>query len=175
MTTPDPKQNFLTWFLTPENKRGPLATMTAWAKANGFSERTVRRWKTEDWFLEAVATHDQMAVAQTEEQRSPKPPVGGSTPPRHAEEGDAPSGDEADYQEVKRALVAGARNGNPKYLDLYFRTYGKPFVEEEVAARSTDLSGENLEDLVTRAVLALGPELVAQALRLDGWTVVGPS
>jgi hypothetical protein len=83
--------------------------------------------------------------------------------------------DEASYREVKAALITNARSGNPKYIDLYFKTYGKPFVEEEVAARSADLSGMDLEDLVSRALVALGPEAVAQYLRSQGWAVSEPS
>jgi len=54
---------------------------------------------------------------------------------------------------------------------LYFKTYGKPFVEEEVAARSASMAGEDLDVLVAEALLAIGEELVAQKMRDVGWTV----
>ena len=81
------------------------------------------------------------------------------------------SGDEGDYRVVKSTLVTGAKTGNPKFLELYFKTYGRPFVEEEAAARVSDVASADLEKLVLEAVLALGDTMVADALRSLGWTV----
>ena len=82
--------------------------------------------------------------------------------------------DEASYKAVKLQLVAGARSGNAKSLDLYFKTYGKPYVEEEVAARTLDLENLDLPDLIGRAVAALAPEELEATLRDLGWTVSRP-
>jgi hypothetical protein len=56
-------------------------------------------------------------------------------------------------------------------LELYFKTYGKPFVEEEAASRVSDVAAADLEKLVLEAVVALGEPVVADALRSLGWTV----
>jgi hypothetical protein len=82
--------------------------------------------------------------------------------------------DEASYRVVKAKLVEGARSGNPKALELYFKTYGKPFVEDEVAARSLDLENMELPGLVARAVASLAPDELESHLRQLGWTVGRP-
>lgn len=160
------KKEFVRWSLLSDSDKGELDSIVSWAKAKGVSERTVRRWKSEEWFSEAVESYVTDVTPGVE-------PVEDDIEEELSDALES-SGDEADYLEVKKALIAGARQGNPKYLDLYFKTYGKPFVEEEVAARSTDLSGMDLDQLVTEALLALGPELVAESLRLQGWSVKAP-
>jgi hypothetical protein len=82
--------------------------------------------------------------------------------------------DEASYRVVKAKLVEGARSGNAKALELYFKTYGKPFVEEEVAARTLDLENLELPGLVARAVAAVAPEELEAALTGLGWKVERP-
>lgn len=148
---------FILWSLKPVGERGGVDTETAWAEKNGVTTRTLRRWKALPEFQERREVLEASGIVE-------KPSVTSVTV----------SSDEGDYQVVKAALVDGAKSGNPKYLDLYFKTYGKPFVEEEVASRSTDLTGMDLEDLVSQALVAVGPELVAEKLRALGWRCEGP-
>lgn len=147
------QEEFAQWLSLPEARRGVWSTEEEWADAHGVTSRTTRRWKTLDEFKARLAV------------------LSGDAPP--AEER-ATSRDEADYQEVKGQLIAAAKNGNAKSLELYFRTYGKPFVEEEVASRSASFSDMDLDELVSTALLALGPEVVASKLRALGWSVEGP-
>jgi len=153
--TTDLQNAFIVWSLKSPSERGAVDTETAWAEKYGVTTRTLRRWKTLPEFQERAA--------ELSEARATLP---------QAEV--AASADEGDYQVVKAALVDGAKNGNPKYLDLYFKTYGKPFVEEEAASRSSDITGLDLEDLVSRALVAVGPELVAGHLRELGWRCEAP-
>lgn len=155
--TTDLMTAFIVWSLKSPTERGAINTETAWAEKHGVSTRTLRRWKTTPEFQERAAELGEAKAA------------GGSTVT--AETGTA---DEGDYQVVKAALVEGAKSGNPKYLELYFKTYGKPFVEEEAASRTSDLTGMDLEDLVSRALVAVGPELVAERLRAIGWSCEAP-
>lgn len=153
--TTDIQNSFIVWSLKSASDRGAINTETAWAEKHSVSTRTLRRWKTLPEFQERLAElSEARSVTSVMEQ--------------------AVSADEGDYQIVKTALVEGAKQGNPKYLELYFKTYGKPFVEEEAANRSSDLTGLDLEDLVGRALMAVGPELVAGQLRLLGWACEGP-
>lgn len=146
---------FLVWSLKTPSERGAINTETAWAEKHGVSTRTLRRWKTLPEFQERLAelSEGKSATAST---------AGSGT------------GDEGDYQVVKAALVQGAKEGNPKYLELYFKTYGKPFVEEEAASRTADLANLDLEDLVGKALVAVGPNMVADQLRALGWTCEAP-
>ena len=149
---------FILWSLKPASERGGIDTETAWAAKNGVTTRTLRRWKALPEFIERKAELEANGPAEAP-----------TAPPTAL-----PEGDEGDYRIVKAALVEGAKSGNPKYLDLYFKTYGKPFVEEEAASRSLDLAGMDLDDLVSQALVAVGPEIVAEKLRAMGWQCEAP-
>jgi len=141
---------YLAWMNTPVEERVP-STEAEWAAAHDVSDRTVRRWRTNPRFLEFA-------------ERGPTADV---RPAADVVVG----GDAANYQQVKSQLVEAAMKGNPKALELYFRTYGKEFVAEEAAARTLDLANVDLEDLVFKTVTALGEDVVAEKLRGLGWKV----
>jgi hypothetical protein len=82
--------------------------------------------------------------------------------------------DERDYRIVRSKLVESAKQGNLKAQELFMKLYGKSWLDEEQAARSSDFSNLELPDLVARAAVALEPEILAQALRDAGWTVTEP-
>lgn len=143
---------FALWLDSPEATRA-ISSEESWASANGTTARTLRRWKQDPAFMAYRAS------------------LGG--PP--TEEGVVDDGsDEASYRAVKAQLVAGARSGNAKSLELYFKTYGKPFVEEEVAARTLDVENLELPGLVARTVASLAPEELEDALTGLGWKVERP-
>ena len=144
-------KSFALWLNTPSSLRS-IATETEWARINKTSTRTLHRWKQDPMFVEYRAAQVAQPVADTVDDYS----------------------DEASYKAVKLQLVAGARSGNAKSLDLYFKTYGKPYVEEEVAARTLDLENLDLPDLIGRAVASLAPEELEATLRDLGWTVSRP-
>ena len=147
------KRAFAAWLASPEGTRA-VATEEDWAAANGVNTRTLRRWKQEPEFSGLRAS------------------LGGA-PTVEADVQDDGS-DEASYRAVKAQLVSGARGGNAKALDLYFKTYGKPFVEEEVAARTLDVENLELPSLVARAVAALSADELESALTALGWRVERP-
>lgn len=153
---------FIRWKLAPDSKKGSITSEAAWARAHKINERTVRRWKTLPEFQALYKAIESGVVEPSPHTTT----VTDDTPQ---------AGDEADYRVVKTALVEGAKGGNPKYLELYFRTYGKPFVDEEVAARSTDLAGMDLDDLVSRSVAAVDWDTLVRVLGSMGWSVVRSS
>lgn len=146
---------FILWSLTPDVDKGEWASENDWAVGHGTTARTLRRWKQNPEF-----------VARREELER----VSEVTRIADVDAADL-TGDEGDYRVVKSTLVAGAKSGNPKYLELYFKTYGKPFVEEEAASRVSDMATEDLDALVLEAVFALGEDVVVEALRARGWTI----
>lgn len=147
---------FILWSLKPEVERGPVSSEVEWARTKNLSDRTLRRWKDNPAFQ---VRRDELAN------------VTRVTRVADAVSGDINTPDEGDYQVVKATLLEGAKTGNPKFLELYFKTYGKPFVEEEAAARSATFAGEDLSVLTAEALVLLGEDLVAEALRAQGWTV----
>jgi hypothetical protein len=148
---------FILWFLSSDVERGSVSSEAEWARVKGLNDRTLRRWKDNPEFvarlkeLEGVTRVTRVADA--------------------VDGGEISSADEGDYQVVKATLLEGAKSGNPKFLELYFRTYGKPFVEEEAAARSATFAGEDLSVLAAEALVLLGADIVADALRSAGWRV----
>jgi hypothetical protein len=155
---------YILWERTAPANRGAVATQAEWAASKGISDRAVRKWKANPRFQEREAELAKSFAAQVKAVAV----VDGEVV--FAEGG----ADEADYRMVRQQLIEGAKAGNQKSIEMYFRTYGKSFVDEETAARSSNLANEDLESLVTRAMLAVGPELVAAALREQGWSVTGP-
>lgn len=152
--TEDLRRAFAAWLDTPENLRS-VTSEEAWAAANNVTSRTLRRWKQDPAFAALRVKSDASTV-----ETSPLEDDGS---------------DEASYRVVKARLVEGARSGNAKSLELYFKTYGKPFVEEEVAARTLDLENVELPGLVARAAAALAPEELEAALVGLGWKVERPA
>lgn len=146
---------FILWSLAPDSEKGEWASENDWAVGHGTTSRTLRRWKQ---------------LPEFERRRAELEKVASVSKVVELEAADL-SGDEGDYRVVKSTLVAGAKSGNPKFLELYFKTYGRPFVEEEAAARVSDVASADLEKLVLESVLALGDNMVADALRSLGWTV----
>ena len=147
---------YIRWSLLSPNERGSVSSKAEWARAKGVSDRTLRRWEQDERFKERMSVVGEQLVSQKVER---------------VVEGSDMSSDEVDYQLVKSQLVDGAKAGNQKALDLYFRTYGKQFVEEEAASRVSDFANMDLDALVLEAVTALGEDLVAGALRSRGWDV----
>lgn len=154
--------DFAVWLETPPSRRGSVTSEAKWAEKNGVATRTLRRWKQDPEFVMVwEATKARLAEEVPEVPEASVLEVDGLS-------------DESSYLMVKSKLIEGAASGNPKYMDLYFKTYGKPFVEEEAAARSADLASFEFEDLVLDAVTTLGRDALAVGLRKRGWVVTPP-
>ena len=153
-------EDFAVWLESPESSRGSVASEEAWAEDHKTTTRTLRRWKQDPEF-EALRERVRLKLAVTTE----KAPTDVSF---------SVDSDESAYVQVKSKLIEGAASGNPKYMELYFKTYGKPFVEEEAAARSADLASFEFEDLVLDALDTLGRDALVSGLTGKGWTVVPP-
>lgn len=155
---------YILWLATPDHERGPVATEDEWAKTHGYSDaRTMRRWKQKPEFQER-----QRALTQSMASKSGASVVFDG-------EDITFDADERDYRLVKSKLVESAKQGNLKAQELFMKLYGQSWLDEEQAARSSDFSNMELPALVAKTVVAVGAELVAEALREQGYTVGGPS
>jgi hypothetical protein len=150
---------FIVWSLVPSSARNPR-TQEEWAAEHGVTDRTVRRWKTSPAFVARQHELSSKLGEASSKQSAVAPFVDGA--------------DEDEYRLVKSRLLEGAKSGNQKSMELYFRTYGKPFVEEEVAARSTDFADADLPVLIAEAAAAVAADCLADALRDLGWECVPP-
>ena len=163
---------YANWLSLDEAQRERLnlpRTKNEYAIANKLNERTVRRWQNDPLFkallekklaakgkkgIQAVSVEGTPAILEEDLVE--------------ASESDNP---EDEYQQIKSALLKGAMTGDPKYLDLYFKTYGKDFVAEESAARTSDLAGLALDDLIVEVAFVVGEPGLVDYLRSKGYEV----
>jgi hypothetical protein len=154
---------FILWLATPENERGAVTSEDDWAKAKGYADsRTLRRWKQKPEFQERQRRLTEGMVVK----------AGGAV--IAADPDDEGFGDERDYRLVKAQLLNSAKTGNLKATELFMKLYGKTWIDEEAASRSSDFANADLEALVASATAAVAPELLAGALRSLGWNVEEP-
>lgn len=153
-------EDFIVFLETPAHLRGTTRSEAEWARKHDMSPRTLRRWKENEEFKKLQEKY-RLRIQLRQPDPTPAEPVG--------------EDDQASYQIVKAKLIEGAASGNPKYLDLYFKTYGKPYVEEETAARTSDLAGQELDQLVAHALTQLDPHTLETQLTQAGWGVVRPT
>jgi hypothetical protein len=154
---------FILWLATPENERGATATEEDWAKAKGYADsRQLRRWKKDPRFIERQRRLTEGMASR----------AGAST--TFGDDDSPDFADERDYRLVKAQLLNSAKTGNLKATELFMKLYGKTWIEEEQASRSSDFSQMDLETLVARAAGAVAPEILAGTLRDSGWTVTEP-
>jgi hypothetical protein len=145
--------DYILWASVPAGARGAISSDEQWARSKGYSDaRQLRRWKKNPLFLarqrELLGERDvEVSVPTTE-------------------------GDESDYQLVKSQLLDSAKKGNLKAMELFMKLYGRSWIEEEAAARSSDFTGMDFEQLVAEGLVAVSPEVIAGHLRAAGWTVV---
>lgn len=155
---------YIMWLATPEHERGATATEEQWAQEHGYSgSRTMRRWKTNPDFTERQRRLTESMAAKS----------GGALV--FSDDDDITmDGDERDYRLVKTKLVESAKQGNLKAQELFMKLYGKSWLDEEQASRSSDYSNMELPGLVAKAASILDPKIMADALRAAGYTVSEP-
>lgn len=155
---------YILWLATPEHERGLISNEEQWAKSNGFADaRTTRRWKKNPDFIARQKTLTSSMVSKV-----------GAVAVFEDDQVEMDS-EERDYKVVKSKLVQSAKEGNLKAQELYMKTYGKTWVDEEQAARTSDFSNMELPMLVSRALASLAPDDLVDALRNIGWVAYNPS
>jgi hypothetical protein len=173
MTTPQ-WDAYANWLSMDEAQRVRLnlpKSKAEYAIANKISDRTLRRWGLDPVF-QALLEKKQGAKGKrgvTAVSVEGIPALLEEDPDLLGASEDAAPEDE--YQAIKAALVKGALTGDPKYLDLYFKTYGKEFVAEEVAARTSDLASLEMDDLILEAAVVVGQDRLVDYLRSQGYEV----
>lgn len=169
MTTPQ-WDAYANWLVMDEAQRRRLnlpITKTEYSIANKISDRTLRRWSTDPVFTALLekkqAAKGKKGIAAVAADGTPA--ILDEDPEEEIQTPDD------EYQAIKSSLVKGAMTGDPKYLDLYFKTYGKEFVAEEVAARTSDLASYEMDDLILEAAVAVGEDRLVAYLRSQGYEV----
>jgi hypothetical protein len=162
--------DYANWLLlTPAERKnlGLPASETAYANAKGISDRQLRRWKQDPIF--------QGLLEKLKTKQAEKISVSNMSNNSIDTDEEVLASSEDEYQIIKSTLIKGAMSGDSKYLDLYFRTYGKDFVAEEAAARSSDLASMDFDTLVLETMASLDIGSVIQYLQSNGYIVIQES
>lgn len=145
---------FAEWWAMPAGQRAALdlpETQKGWAAERQVTPKTLRRWRERDDFEELVAKAE-------ERFRRPSPDVPDEVLAELSE-------DERQYLEIKKSLVKDAKDGDRSAREQYFKTYGKAFVEAELAARDSSWADLSFDELVEETLSLLGPETVSAWLQ----------
>lgn len=165
-------EGFANWLLADSatrDRQNLPKSQAEYALAAKVSDRQLRRWKADPMFQALLEKKRGKAKGLAAVS------VDGVSADLEASEEELAGNPEDDYQAIKGQLVKGAITGDPKYLDLYFKTYGKEFVAEEIAARTSDLAGLELDSLILEAASVLDERGLVAYLRSKGYEIVEPS
>ena len=161
---------YINWLVLDPGQKERLnlpKNQTEYAIANNISDRQLRRWKLDPVF---TALHEKKLASLN------KPGLSAlkadETPTVQEDQGEQGEVKQDEYLAIKSTLIKGAMTGDPKYLDLYFKTYGKDFVAEEAAARTSDLAGLEMEELILLAASVLDINTLILFLTENGYEVL---
>lgn len=143
------------WSLLPESGRDTLglpASNKAWSAAKGLNRRTVDRWFGDPGFVELRDQCVKVMLTWVDD-------------PDRAERLESGTDEESDFRRVKDQLVSQAMAGDPRSQDLYFKTFGKAFVEAESERLSGQFSELDDDELTNELLSLVGERLVVSWLR----------
>jgi hypothetical protein len=140
-------------------------TDVAWAKVKGLNPRRVGKYRSDPFYLECVE--------RLREVTSMRIAPGGSAVLSDVMLSKSPGVDDlSDYTAIKSQLAALARQGDARALELWLKTWGKPFLDEETSNRVADLASMSDEALVSMVVDVVSVGLLVSVLEGRGWRVV---
>ena len=152
------QNEFIEWHILDKHTKivnNLPVNIAKWAKAKSITDRTVRNWMANPEFVERIENRRvELSLAL------PGATAGAMTSIAvlKANKDD----DKSDYEKIKAALVERALAGDRTSAEIYFKTYGVTYVEEEKASRKADFRDQDITQLYAR-VLALVPTEVIQA------------
>ena len=148
---------FVEWYILDKHTKivnGLPVNITKWSKAKGITDRTVRNWMANEEFLKKIENRKKELTLSL-----PGATVAAITPISVMRQ--TKDDDKSDYEKIKAALVERALSGDRTSAEIYFKTYGKAYVDEEQAARKADFRDQDIDQLYDR-VLALLPDEVIE-------------
>jgi hypothetical protein len=153
---------------TQRRQLGLPVSDTEWAKVKGLNARRVAKYRAEPFYDKCVADLRNI----TKKRLAPGGAASLADLPFSA--GSAGIDDVSDYAAIKTQVASMARQGEQRALDLWLKHWGKPFLDEEIAGRVTDLASLSDEEVVVQVVEVVSPVLLAEVLRGRGWVVDAP-
>ena len=152
---------YVEWYLLDKHTKivNDLPVNTAkWAKAKGITDRTVRNWMANEEFLAKIENRrKELALAL------PGATAGAITPIAVLKAGK--DDEKSDYEKIKAKLVERALAGDRVSSEIYFKTYGKTYVDEEQAARKADFREQDISQLYARVLAMIPTEVMKEELQ----------
>jgi hypothetical protein len=151
------QNEYIEWLLLDKHQRAVAGLPTsdvAWSKVKGVNERTVRQWKKHPRFIEKYENR-----VREKAMALPGATALALTPSQLKAQG---KDDRNEHEMIKAKLIERAMAGDRASAELYFKTYGKAFVDEEMANRKSDFRDMDVDGLYQR-VLGLLPTEVIEA------------
>lgn len=145
------KEAYVEWLLLTDGQRatsGLPVTEAAFAAAKGVGESTLRRWKRDPAFQENLKSRQQALAVR----HSPGLPVTGTPMADRIAAPQGASAAELQFLAAKTVLEDLIASKDKNALDLYFKTFGKSFVEAEQQAHKSDFAALDDTALVTRTL-----------------------
>lgn len=142
-------------------------TDTEWAKVKGLNPRRVGKYRVDPFYERCVEELRSVTAKRIS--------GGGSAVLANVALSNVPGSDDvADYAAIKSQLAGLARQGDSRALEIWLKHWGKPFLDEEVSSRVSDLASFSDEALVELVVGIVAPVLLADVLVSAGWKVSAP-
>lgn len=152
------QNEYIEWALMNKHQRaiaGLPSSDRQWAEIKGITDRAIRKWKQNPDFIAKMENRRKEVMLAL---------PGATALPTQAAVAQKLSADadKNEHEAIKAKLIERAMAGDRASAELYFKTYGKQFVDEEVASRKSDFRDLDIEALYER-VLALVPVEAIQA------------
>lgn len=163
---------YVNWLLMTNAQRvgtGQPETDVEWGNLHGVADRTLRDWKKRPEFIEELEKRRAQLKAQIVDGADVYATAGVSPElvlAQLATAGQDANTDAAaaEFAAARQMLLGLVAKGDKNALDLWFKTFGKPFIEAEQAAFKSDFRDLSNEELAARIVKLLPVELLVQEL-----------
>lgn len=154
---------YVDWLLTDEEIRamhGLGVSHADFARLNGVTSRTLRRWREDPGFTELVeATRKRLEQQRSAEPSKPKPKSQAQVDA--LARGAEPGTDLWDFHEIKGALKARAMAGDSNAINVWIKTFGTDLMEQERQEAESLFPSMSDDDLAASVLELVGDEVAA--------------
>ena len=154
------QNEYIEWTLMNKHQRAIAGLPTSdiqWAKIKGITDRAIRKWKQNPDFL-AKLENRQREVALALPGATALPLQVSTVQKQNVDM------DKNEHEGIKAKLIERALAGDRASAELYFKTYGKQFVDEEIASRKSDFRDLDTDALYERVLSLVPVEKIREAL-----------
>jgi len=149
------QNEYIEWMLLDKHQKIVAGLPTSdkeWAKIKHITDRTLRMWKNNDNF---IAKYDNRL-----KEKALSLPGATSLNTTVQKTSKATNNEKSEYELIKSKLTERAIAGDKAAAELYFKTYGKAYVDEEAASRKSDFRDMDIMSLYGRVLSLVSTEAI---------------